>query len=113
MAWKRTHQCGNINSTLVGQVITLNGWVNRRRDHGGVIFVDLRDRSGLVQVVFSPQVLAQSDFATAERLRSEYVISVTGVVERRPAGQENPDLATGEIEVNVNQLQILSEAKTP
>lgn len=111
--WKRTHSCGNINSSLVGQSITLNGWVNKRRDLGGLIFVDLRDRSGLVQTVFSPEVLAEDQFTLAERLRTEYVISLTGTVQQRPSGQINPQIPTGEIEIYVTELQILSEAKTP
>ena len=111
--WKRTHYCGKINEELVGQTVTLNGWVNRRRDLGGMIFVDLRDRSGIVQVVLNPETLGEEQFALAERLRSEYVVSMTGVVSVRPKGQENPNMETGYVEVNVTDLTILAEAKTP
>ena len=111
--WKRTHYCGKINEELVGQTVTLNGWVNRRRDLGGMIFVDLRDRSGVVQVVLDPETLGAEQFASAERLRNEYVISITGVVNVRPEGSENPNMETGSVEVNGIHLTILAEAKTP
>lgn len=111
--WKRTHHCGDVSKEYVGQAIILNGWVNRRRDLGQVIFVDLRDRSGLVQIVLDPEVLGPEQFALAERLRSEYVISVQGTVLERPEGQVNKKIATGEVEVQVSKLIILSEAKTP
>ncbi len=88
------------------------GWVHRRRDHGGVIFVDLRDREGLVQVVFNPEISA-SCHAEAEKIRAEYVLAVKGIVRRRPEGMENSDLRTGQIEVMANDLEILNEAKTP
>ncbi len=111
--WKRTHHCGDVQKHLVGQRVTLNGWVNRRRDLGQVIFVDLRDRSGLVQIVLDPEVLGAEQFALAERLRSEFVISVQGVVVDRPEGQVNASMATGEVELHVSNLILLSEAKTP
>ncbi|MDI9485435.1 MAG: aspartate--tRNA ligase [Bacillota bacterium] len=111
--WKRTHHCGKVSKDNIGQTIVLNGWVNRRRDLGQVIFVDLRDRSGLVQIVLDPEELGAEQFALAERLRSEYVISVRGTVQERPAGQVNEKLATGAVEVHVSKLSILSEAKTP
>ncbi|NLJ74614.1 MAG: aspartate--tRNA ligase [Firmicutes bacterium] len=111
--WKRTHYCGTINEELAGRDVTLNGWVNRRRDLGGMIFVDLRDRSGLVQVVLNPETLGAEQFAVAEKLRNEYVVSVSGVVNLRPQGQENPNMETGYVEVNVTKLTILAEAKTP
>lgn len=111
--WKRTHYCGDMGKTYVGQTVTLNGWVNRRRDLGQVIFVDLRDRSGIVQVVLDPEVLGPEQFALAERLRSEYVISVQGKVMDRPEGQVNVNMKTGEVELHVSKLVILSEAKTP
>lgn len=111
--WKRTHHCGEVRKTFADQTITLNGWVNRRRDLGQVIFVDLRDRSGLVQIVLDPEVLGPEQFALAERLRSEFVISVQGIVQERPEGQVNDKMATGEVEIHVSQLSILSEAKTP
>ncbi len=102
----RTHLAGNLNKDLDGQTVTLTGWVARRRDHGGVIFIDLRDRSGLAQVVFRESEVAEA----AHDLRSEYVIKVTGVVEPRPEGSANPNLASGEIEVNVTDLEVLNKA---
>ncbi|NLJ80301.1 MAG: aspartate--tRNA ligase [Firmicutes bacterium] len=111
--WKRTRYCGELGLDLVGETVVLNGWVNRRRDLGQVIFVDLRDRSGLVQIVLDPHALGGRQFAQAERLRGEFVISVTGEIAPRPEGQTNPNLATGEIEVNVTKLKIFNEAKTP
>ncbi|WPF65176.1 MULTISPECIES: aspartate--tRNA ligase [unclassified Corynebacterium] len=102
----RTHLAGELRKEHAGQTITLTGWVARRRDHGGVIFIDLRDRSGVAQVVFR-----DSEVATrAHDLRSEYVVKVTGVVEARPAGSENPNLPSGEIEVNVTALEVLNES---
>lgn len=107
----RSHYCSNIDQGMIGETITVCGWVHRRRDHGGVIFVDLRDRSGLLQVVFNPQ---PSDvFAQAERLRSEFVIQAKGYVVQRPDGMINPELATGQVEVVVQQLTILNAAQTP
>jgi len=96
----RTTYCGLVSEALMGQTVTLMGWAHRRRDHGGVIFIDLRDREGLVQIVFNPDRVAT--FRLAESLRSEYVISVTGVVRLRPEGGANPNLASGEIEVLVD-----------
>jgi len=113
MNWKRTHNCGEVTKALTGQVVTLNGWVNRRRDLGGLIFIDLRDRSGLVQIVCSPETLSEEQYRAAEGLRQEFVVAVSGVVQPRPEGQANPNLATGEVEVNVQSLQILAESKTP
>ncbi len=107
----RTHYCGQINEQHIDQTITLCGWAHRRRDHGGVIFIDLRDREGLVQVVYGPDI--KDVFATAERVRSEYVLKVTGKVRRRPAGLENPHIATGHIEVDGLTLEILNRAETP
>ena len=106
----RSHTCGAVTKEHVGQTVSLYGWVQRRRDHGGVIFVDLRDRTGLVQVVFNPQTQAEAH-ALADQLRSEFVIGIEGVVEARPAGQENPNLTTGQIEVYASQLSILNTAK--
>lgn len=103
-------EAGTLRKSNDGEVIRLLGWVQRRRDHGGVIFVDLRDRSGLVQVVFNPDM---PDFAAAERLRSEYVVSIQGKVRLRPEGSANPNMETGEIEVVVESLEILNGAKTP
>ncbi len=107
---KRTHYCGELGKEHVGQQVVLEGWVNRRRDLGGLIFLDLRDREGLVQAVVDP---ASPAFAEAERVRGEYVVRVTGVVRARPEDQKNPRLKTGEVEVAVENLEILSEAKTP
>jgi aspartyl-tRNA synthetase len=107
----RTHYCGQVNAGHLTQTVTLCGWVHRRRDHGGVIFVDLRDREGMVQVVCDPD-RAQM-FATAETLRNEFVISVTGTVRRRPAGTVNPNLTSGEIEVLAHELEILNPSLTP
>jgi aspartyl-tRNA synthetase len=107
----RSHYCGELNETLTGEIVNLCGWVHRRRDHGGVIFVDLRDRDGLCQVVFDPD--RAETFAQAETLRSEFVVRVTGVVRVRPEGTANQDLASGAIEVLGHELEILSVAKTP
>jgi aspartyl-tRNA synthetase len=109
---KRTHYCGSLNLSHAGQQVVLTGWVQRRRDHGGLIFVDLRDRSGIVQVVFSPD-FAREAFQKAEIIRSEYVLAVAGRVEKRPEGTENPHLATGQIDVRAAEVRILSRAKTP
>ena len=102
----RTHLAGELRKETAGQTVTLTGWVARRRDHGGVIFIDLRDRSGLAQVVFRESEVAER----AHDLRSEYCVQVTGVVEPRPEGSENPNLASGAIEVNVTELNVLNEA---
>ena len=101
---RRTHYCGALDAGHVGQEVVLMGWVQRRRDHGGVIFVDLRDRDGITQVVFNPDYNAQAH-AKAETIRSEFVLGVKGKVERRPEGMANPDLKTGEIEVMVSELK--------
>jgi len=107
----RTHYCGELNTSHLDQEITLVGWAHRRRDHGGVIFIDLRDREGRVQVVIDPDTA--DTFATAERVRSEFVLQVKGRVRRRPQGTVNPELSTGEIEVLGKQLEILNSAETP
>ncbi|MBM4122301.1 MAG: aspartate--tRNA ligase [Nitrospira sp.] len=108
----RTHQCGELSRSHVGQTVTLNGWVQGRRDHGNVIFIDLRDRQGITQIVFNPEISA-SAHQGAHILRSEFVAAVTGTVALRPEGSANPDLATGEIEVLVKDVEVLNEAKTP
>jgi aspartyl-tRNA synthetase len=108
----RTHTCNQLNAHFEGQEVTLAGWVHRRRDHGGLIFIDLRDRWGLTQIVFDPNIKAEIH-DLAQTLRNEYVVQVTGRVRRRPAGQENPRLATGDIELEVYGLNILNKAKTP
>jgi len=107
----RTNTCGELNKENVGQVVQLCGWVHRRRDHGGIIFIDLRDRYGLTQVTFHPE--AGVAYETANKLRSEWVIKVSGKVVARPDEMINPKLATGEIEVEAAELEILSESKTP
>jgi len=109
---KRTHWCGQVGVGDIGRPAVLMGWVQRRRDHGGLVFVDLRDRSGIVQVVFSPDVSAEA-FRIAEAARPEYVLAVAGEVRRRPEGTENPNLTTGEVEVYVREARILNGAKTP
>ncbi len=109
---KRTHKCGELTMADCGKTVTLMGWVQRRRDHGGLIFVDLRDRYGLAQVVFDPEV-GEEIFTKAESLRNEYVIAVTGLVRERPEGTTNENLATGEVEVKASDLKILNKAKTP
>ena len=108
---KRTDYCGRIDRRHLGTVVTLMGWVHRRRDHGGVIFVDLRDREGLVQIVFNPD--RTGTFAAAESLRNEFVIRVTGQVRLRPEGGANPNLVSGEIEVLAHDMEILNTAQTP
>ena len=107
----RSHYCGELNTAHLDQEVTLCGWVHRRRDHGGVIFVDLRDHTGLLQVVFDPDT--PEIFATAERIRNEFVLQVTGRVRHRPEGTVNPDLPTGEIEVLGIRLEVLNAAETP
>lgn len=107
----RSHYCGQVDENLLDQEITLCGWVNRRRDHGGVIFVDLRDREGLVQVVFDPDRAGM--FATAERVRNEYVLQVKGRVRARPAGTTNDNLRSGQVEVLGLELTVLNAAETP
>jgi len=109
---KRSCYCGELSVNDLDKVVTLNGWTHRRRDHGGVIFVDIRDREGLVQVVIDPAI-GQELFSLAESIRNEYVLSVTGKVRRRPEGSTNPNLKTGEIEVLASNLRILNVAKTP
>ncbi|MDE3225442.1 MAG: aspartate--tRNA ligase, partial [Nitrospirota bacterium] len=108
----RTHHCGELTKAHVGQTVTLNGWVQRRRDHGNVIFIDLRDRQGLTQVVFNPEINAAAHHG-AHALRSEFVVALSGTVALRPEGSANPNLATGEIEVLVTAIEVLNEAKTP
>lgn len=108
----RTHTCGELRKENEGQTVTLSGWVHRRRDHGELIFIDLRDRYGLTQVVFDPSTAAAAH-ELANSIRSEFVIKLTGVVHARPAGQTNKDFATGEIEVSAVELEVLNKAKTP
>ena len=105
----RTHYCGDVNERLVGSTVEVAGWVHRRRDHGGVIFVDLRDRDGLLQVVFDPD--AAEVFAEAERLRGEWVIKVTGLVRPRPAGTANANLASGQVELLARGIEVLNRSE--
>jgi len=107
----RTHYCGEVNAAHIDQIVTLCGWAHRRRDHGGVIFIDLRDREGLVQVVCDPD--RAETFATAERVRNEFCLRVSGRVRRRPEGTVNPDMSTGEIEVLAQDLEVLNASVTP
>jgi aspartyl-tRNA synthetase len=109
---KRSCYCGELKTAHVGQEVTLMGWVHRRRDHGGIIFVDLRDREGLVQVAFNPEICPEY-FAQAEAIRNEHVIAVTGKVSQRPDGTINPNLKTGHVEVYATELRVLNKAKTP
>ena len=107
----RTHYCGELNAKHIGDTITVCGWVHRRRDHGGVIFLDLRDRQGLLQVVVDPDT--KDAFATADRARSEWVMQITGLVRARPEGTVNADMPTGEIEVLGREVRVLNTADTP
>jgi aspartyl-tRNA synthetase len=107
----RSHYCGLLNEQHVGQEVVLCGWAHRRRDHGGVIFIDLRDREGIAQVVFDPD--AEQSFALAESVRSEYVLKITGIVRLRPEGTSNSVMGTGRIEVLGKQLEILNASRTP
>ena len=111
MDLKRTHKCGNISSKNAGENVVVAGWVQRRRDHGGLIFIDLRDRSGIVQTVVNPD--NKEIFNKAEGLRSEYVVALKGEVRKRPEGNINEDMDTGDIEIDVNKIEILDEAETP
>ncbi|WP_168012974.1 aspartate--tRNA ligase [Halomonas salinarum] len=107
----RSHYCGQLNETLVDQQVTLCGWVHRRRDHGGVIFLDLRDRDGLAQVVVDPDTAEA--FATADRARNEYVLRITGRVRLRPEGTQNPNMPTGMVEMLAKDVEVLNSATTP
>ncbi len=108
----KANSCGELTAKHIGKRVTLAGWVHRRRDHGGLVFIDLRDRAGLVQVVFNPEVSGEGH-EVATRLRHEYVLQVTGKVAKRPQGTENPNLPTGEVEVIAQQAKILNPSKTP
>jgi aspartyl-tRNA synthetase len=108
----RTHTCGELTASDIGKKVVLSGWVANRRDHGGVIFIDLRDRYGLTQTVYDPAD-SETAWKIADSFRSEYVVKLHGTVRPRPEGQNNPNLATGEIEVIITEAEILSESKTP
>lgn len=110
--WKRSHYCGQLTAADIGREVTLMGWVQRRRDHGGLIFIDLRDREGIVQLALDPDRDPEAH-AKADRVRSEYVIAVRGKVSPRPEGTVNPRMKTGEVEVEAHELRILNTAKTP
>jgi aspartyl-tRNA synthetase len=106
----RTHVAGELRPAHIGETVTIAGWVHRRRDHGGLVFLDIRDRSGLVQCVFDPSV---ASFSTAERVRSEWVVTITGTVRARPDGTVNPNLPTGEVEIAAASATVLNESVTP
>ncbi len=108
----KTHSCGELRKEHIGAEVTLAGWVNRRRDHGGLIFIDLRDKEGIVQIVFNPETAPLIMHAAGD-LRSEFVIKVKGKVSKRPAGTENAKIPTGEIEVVISEIEILNTSKTP
>ena len=105
----RTHYSSDINEKLESQKVTVCGWVHRRRDHGGVIFLDIRDRTGLVQLVFNPE---DADFSIANSIRSEFVIQAVGTVSLRPEGQQNKNLASGKIEIIGEKLEVINKSKT-
>ncbi|MGM0752298.1 MAG: aspartate--tRNA ligase [Bacillota bacterium] len=109
---KRTAYCGDITESYIGEKVTIKGWVQKRRDLGGLIFIDLRDREGIVQIVFNPD-LSGDALALAEKIRNEYVLSVTGTVVARAEGTVNPNLNTGKVEIHAEEVQIINEAKTP
>ena len=110
MIHKRTHNCGELNFNSVDQQVVLNGWVDSWRDHGGVIFIDLRDRYGKTQIVFSPD--AKEVYQIGKKFRSEYVIAISGKVKNRPAEAVNKDIPTGKIEVIVDDVEVLNTSKT-
>ncbi len=107
----RSHYCGQVDQALIGETVAVTGWVHRRRDHGGVIFIDLRDREGLLQVVFDPD--RPEIFEEAERIRGEYVLAVKGLVRERPEGTINPNMVTGHVEVLAHELTVLNRSETP
>ena len=107
----RSDYCGNVSCKQLGQVVTVQGWVHRRRDHGGVIFIDLRDREGLLQIVCDPDT--PDTFKTAETLRNEFVVTITGKVRARPAGTANVNLVSGEVEVLAQSIEVLNPSLTP
>src|SRR5690606_33348851 len=107
----RTHYCGSLTEAQIDQTVTLCGWVHRRRDHGGVIFLDMRDRDGLVQVVIDPDT--PEAFATADKVRSEFVLKITGRVRRRYEGPENANMVSGQIEVLGTEIEVLAQSDTP
>ena len=109
---KRTHRCAELSVANIGETVTIMGWVQKSRNKGGIIFTDLRDRTGIIQIIFEESDCGAESFAKAERLRSEFTIAVTGVVEKR-SGAANENLKTGSIEVRARSLRILSESEVP
>ena len=110
--WKRSHKCGDLRASDIGKTVLLMGWVHHRRDHGGLVFVDLRDRYGVTQIVFDPQ-LADKVHKQSHLIRSEWVLAIKGEVTKRPEGTANPKLPTGEIEIRCNEVKVLNESLTP
>src|SRR5947199_5228227 len=110
LGMKRTHHCNELRPAHIGQAVTLSGWVHSRRDLGGLIFIDIRDREGRTQTVFDPSDLPKDLFERAASLRSECVVAITGKVRQRPAGTSNPRIATGEIEIAATSLEVLNVA---
>lgn len=108
---KRTHHCAELNASHLNETVVLNGWINKWRDHGGLIFIDLRDRYGITQVVFNPAIDKKS-YEKSKFLRSEFVIAIKGKVSPRPTESVNKNIVTGEIEILVSELVVLNEAKT-
>lgn len=108
----RTHTAGSLGASQIGETVIVAGWVGKRRDHGGLIFVDLRDRSGIVQCTFDPDASGEA-FMTAERVRPEWVVKITGIVRKRPDGTENPNMSTGDIEIAVTGAEVLNSSETP
>ncbi len=107
----RTHTCGELRASHAGQTITLSGWVHRRRDHGGVAFFDLRDRSGLVQITINPD-LSKESLDLVANVRMEWVLQIEGIVQLRPDGMQNPKMETGEVEIIAREVKVLNPAKT-
>ena len=107
----RTNFCGELNKKFIGKEVTICGWIHRRRDHGGVIFLDIRDTTGIVQIVIRPET--KETFKIAEQVRSEFVLKATGNVEERPEDSENTTLTTGEIEIDCSSIEVLNDAETP
>jgi len=110
--WKRSHKCGDLRASDIGKTVLLMGWVHHRRDHGGLVFVDLRDRYGVTQIVFDPQ-LADKAMKQSHLIRNEWVLAVKGEVTKRPEGTVNPKLPTGEIQFRFSEVKVLNPSHTP
>jgi aspartyl-tRNA synthetase len=108
----RSHMCGTLTAAEIGEEVRVAGWVAKRRDHGGLIFIDLRDRTGIVQCTFDPEA-AREAFVVAETVRPEWVVMFTGTVRHRPEGTENPNMATGEVEIEIHSAKVLNQSQTP